>query len=185
MEDKKIVDLYWDRSEDAIKHTQTKYGKYCHHIAFNILFSAPDAEECVNDTYMKAWEAMPPHRPERLQTFLGKLTRNIALNRYEKNRAQKRSAFTEVVFEEAAELIPNPDSIVAPSDEAELKEAINSFLSELPEETRTVFMQRYWYFCSIRDIARMTELSENHVKVILHRTRNRFKEHLEKEGITI
>jgi RNA polymerase sigma-70 factor (ECF subfamily) len=115
MEDKRIVELYWERSDTAIAETEKKYGRYCHYIAFNILNSSLDAEECVNDTYVKAWEAMPPHKPERLGGFLGKLTRNIALNRYAENRAQKRSPHTaDLVFEEAAGLIPDPDSLSAP-----------------------------------------------------------------------
>jgi RNA polymerase sigma-70 factor (ECF subfamily) len=186
MEDKRIVELYWERSDTAIAETEKKYGRYCHYIAFNILNSSLDAEECVNDTYVKAWEAMPPHKPERLGGFLGKLTRNIALNRYAESRAQKRSPHTaDLVFEEAAGLIPDPDSLSAPSDTIVLKDAINSFLEALPRETRIIFLRRYWYMCSIRDIARSMGLTENNVKVILLRTRNRFKEYLEKEGITI
>ena len=186
MEDKRIVELYWERSDTAISETEKKYGKYCHYIAFNILNSSLDAEECVNDTYVKAWEAMPPHKPESLGGFLGKLTRNIALNRYAESRAQKRSPHTaDLVFEEAAGLIPDPDSLSSPSDTIVLRDAINGFLGSLPKDTRIIFMRRYWYMCSIREIARSAGLTENNVKVILLRTRNRFKEYLEKEGITI
>jgi len=185
MDDKKIVDLYWERSENAISETRKKYGKYCHYIAFNILYSNEDAEECVSDTYLKAWETMPPRRPERLSTFLGKLTRNIALNRHEKEMAQKRSAFTETILEEAKELVPHSVKEAEESSELLLKEAVNGFIRTLSENTRIIFLRRYWYMCPIKEIAASMDISESSVKVILLRTRKKFKEYLEKEGITV
>ena len=185
MEDQKIVELYWERSEKAILHTQEKYGRYCHSIAFNVLNSDEDAEECVNDTYVKAWESMPPHRPERLSTFLGKLTRGIAINRYIHNHAQKRSKGTELILEEVAELIPDPDSERPMSDELALRQAINGFMATLPESTRILFVRRYWYMSAVRDIARDMGMTQSNVKVTLMRTRSKFKAYLEKEGITV
>ena len=119
MDDKQIVALYWERSETAIAETEKKYGKYCHYIARSILYSDRDAEECVNDTYQKAWETMPPKKPERLSAYLGKLARHIAINRYIYERAQKRTPDVEAIFTEAEEFIPDPavgdpDSGIAP-----------------------------------------------------------------------
>ena len=183
MEDKKIVEMYWERSENAIKETEIKYGNYCRRIAMNILSNTLDAEECVNDTYLRAWEAMPPHRPERLSTFLGKITRNISLNRYARDRAQKRSPRVEVVYEELSELIPDNDG--DPSDEGALRAAINGFLATLPSKNRIIFVQRYWYLCSVKEIAQTRALTESDVKVTLMRTRKKFKDYLTKAGITV
>ena len=183
MEDKKIVDLYWSRSEDAIKETEKKYGGYCRRIAMNILSNELDAEECVNDTYLRAWEAMPPHRPERLSTFLGKITRNLSLNRYARDRAAKRAPLAETVYEEIAELIP--DESESAVDESRLSEIINSFLASLSQKHRIIFVQRYWYLCSVKEIAKSRGITESDVKVSLMRTRRKFKEHLTKEGITV
>ncbi len=184
MDDAKIVDLYWERSETAIVETQNKYGKYCHRIAYNILHSDYDAEECVNDTYAKAWNAMPPARPSRLSTFLGKLTRNIALNRYAHDHAQKRNAHMDLVLEEVEEFLPHDEGIPL-SDEITLRDAINEFVARLPKQTRMVFVRRYWYLDSIQVIARDFGMSESNVKVTLLRTRNKFRAHLERKGIIL
>ena len=184
MEDQQIVDLYWQRNEKALSQTQKKYGKYCHSIAFAILYSSEDAEECVNDTLLRAWSAIPPARPGRLSTFLGKITRNLAIDRLDKNTAQKRSGPVEIVLDELSECIPDTDA-ENPTDKIALSDAINSFLASLDKETRVMFMQRYWYASPIKSIARELEKSESYVKVTLMRTRNKFKEHLEKEGIVV
>lgn len=183
MEDEKIVELYFERNEFAITETQTKYSRYLHTIAYNILYSDEDSEECVNDTYVKAWESMPPHKPDRLSAFLGKITRNLALNKYLYNSAIKRSANNEAVLDEIEELIPNGDSDM--SDELALREAINGFLTTLPSSTRIIFVQRYWYMLTVKEIAKLKGVTESNVKVILLRTREKFKAHLEREGITV
>ena len=185
MDDQTIVALYWERSESALEETQKKYGKYCHSIAYNILHSREDAEECVNDTYVKAWDSIPPHKPERLSTFLGKLTRNISLNRYVRDHAKKRWNGTDLILEEVEEFIPAPASESSLSDEIALRDAINGFLESLSPDTRVLFVRRYWYMSPIKEIARDAGLSENNVKVTLHRLRQSFKAHLEKEGITV
>lgn len=185
MDDKMIVDLYWERSPIAIAETQKKYEKYCHSIAFRILHSNEDAEECVNDTYANAWNAMPPHKPERLSTFLGKLTRNIALNRYYRDHAAKRAPQTELILHEVEEFLPTQNSDRELTDEIALKDAINRFLGSLSKQTRIIFVRRYWYLSSVREIAKNLGLSESNVKVILLRTRTQFKAYLEKEGIEI
>lgn len=185
MDDQKIVDLYWERSETAISETQKKYGKYCYTIAYAILYSNEDAEECVNDTYLRAWGAIPPAKPNRLSTFLGKITRNLALDRLDKNNAQKRSGTVELALDELSECIPDADSTVDLIDEIALGDAINSFLAELPLKTRQMFVRRYWYLSPIKSIARDIGMSESAVKVSLMRTREAFRLHLEKEGINI
>jgi RNA polymerase sigma-70 factor (ECF subfamily) len=179
-----IVDLFWERSEAAIAETEKKYGKYCHTIAHRILHSEEDAAECVNDTYLAAWNAMPPHKPEKLSTFLGKLTRNLALNRYFHNHAEKRFAPTELILHEVEEILPDPSSDET-ADEIALKDAINGFLASLPQQTRIIFVRRYWYMSEVKEIAGDLGLTVGNVKVILHRTRKQFKEYLEKEGINV
>ena len=184
MDDQKIVDLYWERSESAIKETQKKYGRYCHSIAYAILHSNEDAEECVNDTYLRAWEAMPPHKPTKLSSFLGKITRHLAINRYWHDRAEKRSAEIELILDELGELLPDPTEQPI-SEEVALRDAINGFVRALPPKKRQMFVQRYFYCCSIRTVARELGMNENAVKVSLHRIREDFRAHLAKEGIEV
>lgn len=183
MEDQKIIDLYWARQQSAIEQTQIKYGRYCHSIAFNILRSEEDSQECVNDTYHNAWNAMPPQRPQRLRGFLGSITRNLALNRYDYKNAQKRGGETEMVLEEYAQCIPNGQMPV--EDEYALRQAVNGFLASLSKRNRIIFLRRYWYLCTVREIAQSMGLTESNVKIILHRTRDQFKAFLEKEGIFV
>ncbi len=185
MDDSKIVNLYWERSESAIKETQNKYGRYCHSIAYNILNSWEDAEECVNDAYIKTWNSIPPNRPNALSTYIGKIIRNLALNRLRDNSAQKRiSSAACFSIEELEECIPDGETADA-IDAVALGEIINCFLKKLPKKHRIIFMQRYWYFCPISDIADDTGLTESNVKVILLRAREKLKDFLSKEGIVI
>ncbi len=185
MEDQRIVALYFERNEQALTETANQYGRYCHSIALNILCSEPDAEECVNDTYLRAWNAIPPHRPQKLSCFLGKITRNLALNRYAACHAQKRDGGTEIALEELAEVLADPDSEVDQTDSTELKAALHRFLAGLTPSARVIFLQRYWYFCSVSQISRNLGISENRVKVSLHRSRERLRTYLEKEGISL
>lgn len=183
MEDDKIIDLYFERDENAIRETEQKYGKYCHTVAYNILHSREDAEECVSDTWHSAWNAMPPERPAVLRGFLARITRNIAIDRYRYDNAKKRGAETACAIDEYWECIPSDDGDIG--DEYALRSAINGFLESLDARTRVIFMRRYWYSMSVRDIADGMGLSQSHVGVILHRTRAAFKEHLTKEGIFV
>ena len=178
MEDERIVFLYWERDENAIRETEIKYGRYCHAIAYHILDSHEDAEECVNDTWNGAWNAMPPEKPTRLSSFLARITRNIAIDRYRHNNAKKRTAEVEVAMEEYWECIPNGEAAV--EDMLALKQAINGFLARLDARSRVIFMRRYWYSMSVKAIADSMRLSESHVSVILHRTRSKFKDYLTK-----
>ena len=186
MEDKKIVDLYWERSEIAIEETGKKYGKYCFHIASNILRSDTEAEECVNDTYMQLWNSIPPSRPMRFSSFVGRITRNLALNRYTRARAMKRNAGVELIFDEVAELIPDRvrggECI---TEKIALTEAINLFLGTLSKRARIIFVKRYWYMCSIEEIAEDIGTTRTSVKVSLHRTRAALKSFLEEREIQI
>ena len=183
MEDEKIVALYFERDESAIRETAMKYGSYCYGIAYNILHSREDAEECLNDTWNGAWCAIPPERPTRLKCFLARITRNIAIDKYRHEHAEKRDSETDSILDEYAECIPNGD---APIEETvALKQAIDTFLAHLDVRTRVVFMRRYFYAMSVKEIAEGMKLSESHVSVILHRTRSRFRDHLTKEGIFV
>ena len=183
VEDKMIVMLYFERSEDAIRESETKYGKYCYAVAYNILRSKEDSEECVNDTWAGAWNAIPPQKPAILQSFLARITRNIAIDRYRHDSAQKRTAEVTLPIDEYYECIS--DGSVSMEDELLLKQVIDSFLAGLDKRRRVIFMRRYWYSMSVKEIAESMRLSESHVSVILHRTRTKFKEHLMKEGILL
>lgn len=184
MEDKQIVALYWERSESAIEQTERKYGAYCHRIARNILHNDEDAKECVNDTFVRAWNAIPPQRPAHLSAFLGTITRRLALDRYAAYTAEKRGGGQlSLVFEEWRECMPIGHDRLA--DELELKEAFDRFLHTLPPARRRIFLRRYWYVSSIREIARDYGLGESNVKMQLLRTRRELKTFLEKEGIDL
>ena len=181
MEDSKIIDLYFERSESAIQETQSKYGRYCYYIAYHILYDDSDAEECVNDTYLNVWNAIPPQRPKDFRSFIGKITRNLALNRYNYNNAQKRASVFDVALDELNNCVLGKDFSI--EDEVILKEIINRFVGSLPKKNRIIFLQRYWYFCPIKDISANLGITENNVKVILHRVREQFKNYLKKQGV--
>ena len=186
MEDKQIVDLYWEKDENAIKQTQEKYGNYCFSIANNILHNNEDSQEVLNDTYMAAWEAMPPHRPLILSTFLGKITRRLSINKWRFNNAEKRGGGQiQLSFDELSECIADDRSIKEELDAKLLAESIDEFLSTLKENERKVFVCRYWYFDSVADIAKSFTYTHSKVKMMLKRTRDKLREHLEKEGIIV
>jgi RNA polymerase sigma-70 factor (ECF subfamily) len=186
MEDEQIVALYWQRSECAIAETKTKYGNYCNSIAYNILECAEDAQECENDTYLAAWNAMPPHRPNLLSTFLGKLTRRIALDRWKSRRTQKRGGGTVTLsLEELGDCIPDNSTFPDTLEARELAQIITRFLYTLPAQQRLIFLRRYWYCDSIAQVADHCNCSESKVKMSLLRSRNKLSEYLKKEGVFI
>ena len=186
MEDVQIVALYFDRNEQAIDETAGKYGKYLFSIANNILFDHSDAEETVNDTYMGAWHSIPPHRPNRLSTYLGKITRRCALEKWKMRHALKRGGGdVPLALEELADCIPGNDSPQSQMEMKELTRLINSFLKALPETEQRIFVSRYWYLMPVKEIARNMGFSESKVKSALSRTRSKLKYYLEKEGLTI
>lgn len=181
MEDKQIVDLYWERSELAIKETEKKYGKYCHYIAYQILENDEDAKEVVNDTYLKTWETIPPQRPETLKSYVGMISRQLAFNIYEKNHAKKRGQIP-LVLDELAECLSGNDENWDITSGLALQDALNTFLHSLPLKTRNIFIRRYWYTSSISEIAAEYSMKESAVSMLLFRTRNKLKNHLQKEG---
>ena len=183
LDDAAIIDLYWARSEEAIAATDRKYGPYCRAIALRILRDSRDGEECVSDTWLKAWEAMPPQRPRLLQAFLGRITRNLALNRYKAEHTSKRGGGElAAALEELDEVLPSPATVEDALDARELSALIDRFLGELSAEARAVFVRRYWYLCPVGEIAAETGMSRSAVKMSLLRTRNKLKARLIEEG---
>lgn len=184
MDDKQIVDLYWERNEKAISATAAKYGGYCYSVANNILNNRADAEECVNDTYLSAWNSMPPHRPSVLSTFLGKITRRISIDKWRKSGAEKRGGGQPtVVLDELSECIPDKNSVEHAVDAQILADVINSFVKSLSDKDRHVFLCRYFYLDSVESIAARFGYSQSKVKSMLYRTRQKLRTRLEKEGL--
>ena len=178
MEDRAIVDLYWSRNPEAIQRTSEKYGGYCRAVARNILPDRRDAEECVNDTWLRAWNAMPEGRPSLLAPFLGKITRNLAFNRWRADGAERGLP---LVLDELAECV-SPSNTLQDVETAELREAVNRFLRTLPERECGVFLRRYWFTEPMADIAGRYGMRENTVRTSLFRSREKLRRYLEKEG---
>lgn len=186
MEDSRIVDLYWRRDSEAIRETNAKYGGYCAAIARRILSDQRDAEECVNDTWLGAWNAMPEHRPDHLAAFLGKITRCLAFNRWRAGRADKRGGGElPLVLEELDGCVPGCLSAAQAVEDAELEQMVNAFLHTLPAQACNVFLRRYWYAESVSEIARRYGMKEPAVKSSLFRSRGKLKRYLEEEGILL
>lgn len=185
MEDKLIVDLFFARNEEAISRVQTKYGNYLEIIAYNILKSREDSEECVNDAYKRLWDTIPPNKPEKLGAYASKITRNIALNRYNFNTAEKRNQNLTIALTELEGFLPSGDFAKDSVDKIAFTKALNAFLHSLPEKKRNMFIMRYWYLVEIKDIADKFCVSEANVKTTLLRLREKLKKYLEKEGIRV
>ena len=186
MEDSKIIDLYWARNEQALTETDLKYGSLCRTIAYNILHNTEDSEECVNDTWLRAWHTMPPQRPSVLQAFLGKITRNLSLDRYKAARAEKRGGGQlPLALAELGDCIPAAGSVEETLEMQEITRALDRFLRSIPERDCCIFLRRYWFVDSTREIAKRYDLAEGTVKSVLHRTRSKLKHWLEQEGIAL
>lgn len=184
MEDQRIIALFWERDADAIAQTSKKYGRYCFSIANNILHSDQDAEECVNDTWLHAWNAIPPQKPTRLQMFLAKITRNLAFDRFSARTAGKRGGGEmQLVLDELAECLADETDVASEYEYRELCRSVRQFTDALPRRDRNVFLRRYFFTDSVAQIAARYGLTENHVSVILSRTRKKLKLHLQKEGL--
>ena len=184
MDDNAILDLYFARSEQAISETDRKYGRYCYSIANHILASPSDAEESVNDTYFAAWKLIPPRRPQRFGPFLGKLTRNLSIDRWRKNTAEKRGGGEmQLLLDELAECVSGSESPETELLKKELTTALNRFLRKLAVQDRTVFLLRYYYADTLPEIVQKTGLSQNQVKYILQRTRKNLAKTLKQEGL--
>ena len=182
MEDLKIIKLYLERSENAIAETDRKYRKYCYSIAYNILHDPGDSEEVVNDTYLGAWNSIPPNVPDVLQTFLGRIARNISLKKIRARNTKKRgSGEIFLVFDEMAELIPSGQNTENDIEAKELAHLINTFLRSLPETERKIFVCRYWYFDAIADISDQFGFTQSKVKSMLFRIRKKLLNKLESE----
>lgn len=184
MNDSFIIELFWQRSQEAIPAVAEKYYPYLYSISYNILSNKEDSEECVNDTYLKAWDSIPPQKPNCLSAFLGRITRNISLNLVKKHSAQKRSNDGYyAVLDELSECIPSGESTEKKLEDRMIVDSIESFLYSKSLEKRNIFIKRYWYLCSVKEIAKAYSISENKVASLLFRMRNELKEHLEKDGI--
>ena len=184
MEDNQIIELYFRRDESALTETANKYGTFCLRIAMNVVKVREDAEECVNDTWLQAWNAIPPHCPSRLSVFLGKITRRLALDRYAALTADKRGGGTQAaILEEWRDALPNVDG--DPADDMAVRDALSRFLRQLPADKRRTFIRRYWYGDTIAAIAAHNHATESAVKMTLSRIRGELKTFLEKEGISL
>ena len=206
MNDREIVNLYWQRSEQAITETEQKYGRYCHIIAYNILENSEDSEECVNDTWMSAWNSMPDKRPERLSPFLARITRNFALTKIVRRTAKKRGCGeAELALEELDECIASGYDLEKEIEDRELSRAIDAFVGQLPEEEQLVFVSRYWFVATereiaeklglsrsgaetpdpgkLREIAEKLGMSRSGVAAMLKRTRSKLRAYLLMEGL--
>ena len=186
MTDSEIIALYQNREEKAIAETEKAYGNYCHAIAYHILRNESDAKECVNDAYMALWQAIPPAYPNQLKAFLGKTVRNIALNRAKQSTRKKRGGNQrEVLLSELEECVPAVTSVEQGAEDRVITECIERFLYAQPEEKRTVFLRRYWYADSLREIGKSYRMSEGKVKSMLFRRRKELQEYLAKEGVEL
>lgn len=184
MDDSVIIGLFFARSERAIAELAAKYGHTCMRISYGILRNHEDSEECVNDTYLKVWDTVPPKKPDPLMAYVLRIVKNLSINRYTYNKAQKRNGALDVCYEELKECIPDRDSQNITGDN-ELEEVIDRFLNSLSEENHAIFVRRYWSAESVKDIADDLELPENTVAVRIHRIRRQFKKFLEKEGVAL
>ena len=185
MEDAEIIELYFARSEDAVGETARKYGAYCRRIARNILWRREDAEECVNDTYLAAWNAMPPERPSCLRAFLGRITRNLSIARYRRERAQKRFFTAEALLSELDECLPGGSDPAEALDEKLLTAAIADWLAALPADDRALFLRRYWYGDALKCLASECGVGENRMAQRMRRLRASLRDALEKGGFSL
>ncbi len=185
MDDKEIIAMYWQRNEAAIRETDVKYGKLCSYVAKHILLSLEDCEECVNDTYLACWNVIPPKQPDKFSAFVSRITRNLALNRFDYLTAEKRNPKAVCSLEELEECVSGADSAESELMEKEIERTVSDFLWKQEEEKRNIFIRRYWYFDSIEEISRQTGFPTGKIKSVLFRMRGKLRAHLEKEGIAV
>ena len=186
MEDTQIITLYWERNEDAISETDRKYGSFCRGIALRILRIREESEECVSDTYLRAWNNIPPQRPSAFRAWLGKITRNLALSRYRKTHAEKcGGGQTALALDELQESISGRDSVEEITESREIVELLNRFLKGLPEKERSYFLRRYWNLNSVKEIAEAYGVNPGQVSAQLFRTRGKLRAVLDQEGIVL
>ena len=183
MTDAQIVEMYWERNEQAISVTAEKYGTYCYSVAYGVLHNEEDSKESVNDTYMSAWNSMPPHKPNVLKTFLGKITRRLSIDKLKRKNAEKRGGEIAEILDELSECISPIGDPIAETEKEMLDKTINTFVRELRDTEQRVFLCRYWYAKPVKEIAKLFGFSESKVKVMLMRTRNKLKTRLNEEGL--
>lgn len=185
MEDSKIIDLFFERSEQAIMELSTKYGAYCHKVAINILNNTLDAEECVNDAYLGAWNTIPPQRPNPLLTYICRIVRNLSITKYHANTAVKRNSFYDVALDELEGCLADFTTVEDEVAAKELSYVLDNFLGTLNQDDRVMFVRRYWYADSISEIAERFHISSNNASVRLSRIREKLKTYLKKEGYSL
>ena len=185
MEDGQIVELYWQREEDAIRVTEQKYGGFCRRLSMNILHSFQDSEECVNDAYGRCWDTMPPQRPGSLRAYLGAILRNLSISRYRAAHAQKRFGGAEVLLSELADCVPSPDNVQRIVEAEELGELIARWLRKLEREDRTLFVRRYWNGDGVKELAGELGVRPNALTKRLLRLREALRRELEREGVAV
>ncbi len=185
MDDSKIIELFYERSEQAIVELSKKYGDTCHKIAFNILKNDLDAQECVNDTYLGAWNNIPPQRPNPLRAYICRIARNIAIKRYHQNTAKKRNSYYDVALDELEDYLSSGASVEDEVSTAELTKMIDDFLDGLDKTNRVMFVRRYWFSESVSEIAALFNMNSHTVTVRLSRTRERLRRYLIERGVTI
>lgn len=185
MDDSKIIELFFERSEQAIIELSNKYGALCRRVAGNILNNPADSEECVNDAYLGIWNTIPPQRPDPLVSYVCRIVRNQALKKYHENTAQKRNSQYDVALDELADCLPSAASAEEEAEAKEAAESVNRFLETLDRQSRLLFVRRYWYADSVQELAELFHTSRHGVSVRLSRIRKALKKHLMKEGISL
>ncbi len=185
MDDEDIIELFFARSEQALRELDAKYGKLCHKISYNILNNRQDAEECVNDAYLGIWNAIPPQRPDPLSTFLCKIVRNLSITRHHANTAMKRNSTYDIALSELEDCLASPSTVESEFEANELSRIIDSFLETLSQENRVIFMRRYWFSDTYEQIAKRVGLTEKNVSVRLTRIRKQMKVYLTEREVLV
>ena len=185
MQDTQIIDLYWERDERAIEESATRYGAYCRQIAMNILVNREDTEECVNDTWLRAWDHMPPQRPGSLSAFFGRIVRNLSISRFRSNRAAKRFDGFTVMLSELEDCVPAPESVQKAVESSQITEIINEWLALQSKDDRILFVQRYWYGETATALAKKGRMTQNQMAQRMLRLRKSLKKALETEGVSL
>ena len=184
MEDTQIIELFFKRDEDALIETQAKYGSFCFRIAKNILDNKEDSEECVNDTWIHVWKKIPPIVPDSLKAFLGKIVRDISLSKYRANHAQKRYSSMEILLDELEDCVPSSFDVFESMEQRQLSDMINTWLGDLSKEDRVIFIKRYFYGVSVKELSQCLGVTENHMAQRMLKLRKKLRTYLEKEGYT-
>ena len=185
MDDLKIIELYWERNENAIIETENKYGRLLYKISFNILSNNEDSKECVNDTYIRIWKSVPPERPRSLTAYLGRIIRNISIDYLKQNRAQKRYSGGDLLLSELEDCIPSRNTVWGEIETKALSRLISDWLNTLPKEDRILFVRRYWYGDSVKELASAIGTTPNKLARRMYRLRSNLKDFLEKEEVTL